>query len=514
MPLSSILELSRQALEKITKRGIIAYFLKLRNAYVSEIGKKDEEIKRLSQKVKELQETIDKGKQKGINRTSNQPSSKKPEWDKDGNVKKKTDREKGQKKRKKRKGSGNKRKTKITPSITNHNHLDECPHCGEDLSDQPVTEETSRIVEDIPDPPEETFICKEVQERKWCKNCNKIVTSKTENALPKSDIGLNTTIMIAYFWVVNALSLPNIKRFLKSFMKLTLSTAGISQIVIRLSSILQPVYDEILEDIKSGCAIWADETGWRVKGKLLWLWIFANKYSAYYWPDKSRGSPVVEQTLGKIFSGVLITDAWHAYKKIICSKQTCMAHIFRKIRKFIDAYPEYHSVLQFYLKLRRIIRDGVTLQEMRRAVDAVVFQRRLHRLKQRLEKLLMWENPNQILHDVIMKVRRQQEFILTFVEYEYIPCHNNYGEYIIRKGVLKRKISGGSMSVDGARAYACLQSIAQTCHLRNISFFDFLKKTLLQYIRTGKPLLFHEYENQFIRETEKANQNNSLCELF
>jgi len=40
------------------------------------------------------------------------------------------------------------------------------------------------------------------------------------------------------------------------------------------------------------------------------------------------------------------------------------------------------------------------------------------------------------------------------VEHPGVPMHNNYAEYLIRIGVLKRKISGGSVSVEGANAYA------------------------------------------------------------
>ena len=50
------------------------------------------------------------------------------------------------------------------------------------------------------------------------------------------------------------------------------------------------------------------------------------------------------------------------------------------------------------------------------------------------------------------------------------------------------------MSEEGARAYACIQSIAMTCQLRNLSFHGFLKASLVQYIRTGKPMLLAEYE--------------------
>ena len=76
---------------------------------------------------------------------------------------------------------------------------------------------------------------------------------------------------------------------------------------------------------------------------------------------------------------------------------------------------------------------------------------------------------------VIKKVRRQQYHILTFIEHNGAGHHNNYAEYIVKKGVLKHKISGGSQSEKGFRAYACLQSVAMTCQLLNIYFSHFMK---------------------------------------
>ena len=122
--------------------------------------------------------------------------------------------------------------------------------------------------------------------------------------------------------------------------------------------------------------------------------------------------------------------------------------------------------------------------------------RRLALLKIRLQKLLDWPGPNDILKDIIAKVARQQAYILTFVEHEGVPNHNNYGEYIIKKGILKRKVSGGSMSEEGVMAYAVLQSISQTCHLRGLSFVGYLTACLLHYIRTGTLLLLSQYEIQ------------------
>jgi len=493
----------RAALEKLPKTKLIALILQQREDARIGLEEKDRRIAELSEQLAQLRGEIDQQsvgqKLKDINKHVNQPSSKRPEWDKDGNpkpaIKGQQEKTGKEKERKKRAGCGNLGKSHLTPDETHFIPLASCPCCANDLSGRKGKDNRGRMVEDIAPPAHKSAVFEEVTQSKWCDRCKMIVSSTSEQALPGSHIGLNAMIEMAYLWVMCALSFPKIRDLFINFKTLRLSTAGISRIMIRLSTILEPVYEEILNDVKRGTKIWADETGWRVKGKLWWLWIFANERSAYYWPDRTRGGPVVERLLGEVFFGILIVDGWHAYTKIVCDRQTCMAHIFRKIRAFINAFPQYRSIMTFYLKLRQIIRDGETLQAARGGSNEVAFHQQLQALEQRLDALLDWNNPNDTLKEVIKKVHRQKQHILTFIKHEGAPHHNNYGEYIIKKGVVKRKMSGGSMSEEGARAYACIQSIAMTCQLRSISFHRFLKASLVCYIRTGKPMPLAEYES-------------------
>ena len=200
------------------------------------------------------------------------------------------------------------------------------------------------------------------------------------------------------------------------------------------------------------------------------------------------------------FIGVLVVDGWRAYLSLIGEQQTCMAHVLRKIKKFRDAFPHLVDIAKFYIKLHRILRDAERLQESRDALGEAVFQRRLKRLQDRLEALVKWPNPDEILEEIIKKLKRQQPRMLTFVEHRGVPTHNNYAEYLIRIGVLKRKISGGSVSVEGANAYAILLSIYTTCSLRGISFSRYLKASLKHHIKTGKPLSIEAYSRNIHAE--------------
>ena len=208
------IRLSRNKVKDLQRKDLEDQFMEVQEEacdLIEKITQKDQEIKELKEKLKKV---VDAQKTQEVKQKANEPSSKQPEWDKDGNPLS------GKSKKKKtggfRKGSGKKRKN-LTPTEENTTSLDSCPDCGEDLEDQPVLETRSRIVEDIPEV-QEVLVSKEITERKWCPICYKIVSSQSDRALPSSAYGLSTLILCAYLWVVTAISLPNISRYLTHFL--------------------------------------------------------------------------------------------------------------------------------------------------------------------------------------------------------------------------------------------------------------------------------------------------------
>ncbi len=163
-------------LEKLPKTELIAMILEQRDDTRIRLEEKDKQITELSEQLAKLQGEIDKEKAeqkiKDINKHVNQPTSKKPEWDKDGNPKPAT---KGQKKktnkkkkRNKRTGCGNLGKSGLTPDETHFIPLASCPCCGNDVGGRKGKANSGRRVEDIPPSAEKTTVFKEVTESK-CK---------------------------------------------------------------------------------------------------------------------------------------------------------------------------------------------------------------------------------------------------------------------------------------------------------------------------------------------------------
>ncbi len=499
MGFTSILRLAIRTFFGKTKEELVRVIDVLRKKYLtlrSAYEELSEENIKLKAENDRLKEEIEKEKIKKVNRTSNKPSSKKADWElggvgNDGKGKKKKGRV-----QKKRKGSGSKPKNK-TITRKEKSILEKCYKCGKDLSNTVVLNNSNiRIIEDIPQAPVALQVIQVEQEKKYCDNCKEVITASTGLAVKGMNVGMNTTIQVIYFWIYTCLSFSRISTLLSDFYSLKISTSGLSKHVQKIGLLLKPVYEEILKGVKESEIIHADETGWKVNGKKWWLWVVGNKNAAYYTIDKSRGKDVVRKMLGEVFLGVLVVDGWKAYLSLECEQQSCMAHLLRKIRNLHHAFPRLRSVFSFYILFRKILRDGEKLQSQKEELQPKIFKRRLAKLHHRLEELLKWKNPNDLLKTIIKKVRNQQGRILTFVEHPDVPCHNNFGEYLIRIGVLKRKISFGSKSAKGAEAYAILLSIYTTCKLRNIHFLKFLRASLTHLSQFRKPLLLSEYIDQ------------------
>ena len=492
MNLKEILTISFNMLFKWSKAKLSKALIELRDEYI----RSQNRVNQLEKEITQLREKLEQGNIKDTNKQVNKPSSKQAEWEKGSGAGKDKGKKKPRgRKPKPRKGAGNRPKNQ-TPNREETATVDQCDLCGKDLSDQkPLKSTNERIIEDIVAPPEETIVTLVTQQKKYCADCQEVTTAKSDLALPGADMGLNATVLVCYLWVALCLPYTKIKEYLKTFFNLSVSTSGLSRHVIRVAGMMRDVHVEILNGIKHSSILHADETGWRVRGKNWWLWVFGTPDTAYFTVDKTRGSAVVRRVLGEIFFGVLVVDGWSAYLSLLCEQQSCLAHLFRKVRMFRDAFPHLTDIVKFYLKFRRIIRDGERLQQNRDQLGELVFRRRLKRLKQRLADLVQWPNPGTVLEEIIKKVKRQQPRILTFVEHPNVPFHNNYAEYLIRIGVLKRKISGGSVSAEGAEAYEILLSIYSTCKLRGISFHKYLKESLKHYIKTGNPQSLKSYQD-------------------
>ncbi|MCP4697786.1 MAG: transposase [Gammaproteobacteria bacterium] len=70
------------------------------------------------------------------------------------------------------------------------------------------------------------------------------------------------------------MSRRRIQEFLKDWLGLHLSIGTINQCIHEAGRAVAPVEEQLIEDIRNSGLVYADETGWKEKGDLFWMWVF------------------------------------------------------------------------------------------------------------------------------------------------------------------------------------------------------------------------------------------------
>jgi len=343
--------------------------------------------------------------------------------------------------------------------------LDCCPDCNNKLG-EPIKSH-KRYTEDIP--PVEVEVTEHTIQGYWCPCCKKIVYAKVADALPNAMIGLRVVVFTAWLHYLVGVSVNNIVRILNFTAKFKITAGGLTQAWKRLADYLETSYNDIQKSISEAAVLHADETGWRINGITHWLWCFATKTLCYYIIDKSRGSPVVTEVIGTLFKGILITDFWGAYNMIeALAKQKCFYHLFTALVK-TDKSNKSKQWKAFRKKLGRLLKDAIRLSQRRDQLEAGVFQRRLAKLRLRLEQLIDKDCEDKDVKRIQKRLRRHKNELFTFLEHEGVSPYNNHAEQQMRTPAITRKISHQNRSQEGARTQAILMSLFKSALLQKLN---------------------------------------------
>jgi transposase len=84
--------------------------------------------------------------------------------------------------------------------------------------------------------------------------------------------------------------------------------------------------------------------------------------------------------------------------------------------------------------------------------------------------------------NLLSKLRDRYDQWWYFLDHPEVPPDNNLAERSLRLAVTKRKISGGSRSLQRFSDTASLLTVVQTCRFRASSVIDFFEEALRAYV--------------------------------
>jgi hypothetical protein len=293
------------------------------------------------------------------------------------------------------------------------------------------------------------------------------------------------------FLVCLALSLRvsrrKIQGFLRDWLGIDLSTSTINHCIHEAGRAVAPVVDEqLVAELKACDLVHIDETPWKEAGHLFWLWVFVSAQTVVYQVGK-RHRLVVQQLLGEVFNGFLMTDGFSVYR-IFPQRLRCWAHLVRKARALQQCLDSRGQAFgeALLLALILLMRNIHRLRESPPDADALRAQN--HHLLALLRTLC--ETHRAIAHEDSRKLAGEflndWDAIVRVVETPSHPLTNNLAERSLRHWVLLRKTTFGSRTPQGSRVIALLASVIDTARLRQLSPWDFIARVLAER-RTNQP---------------------------
>jgi transposase len=340
-----------------------------------------------------------------------------------------------------------------------------CPRCGGRLEE---CETVSQFQTEIPQPRVERIEFRVHVGR--CRHCRRRVQGRhprqTSDAVGCAASQLGPRALALATQLNKGLGLPYGKTVtvLQQAFGLQVSRGGLCQALARVASKAEPTYHALVEEIRSSPSVTPDETGWRVDGKLWWMWAFSTSQATVYSIEPGRGFEQAALVLGADFAGFLVRDGWGIYRQFIYAvHQTCLSHLLRRCREMIlvagsgeAEFPRtIESILQQSLQLRdRRAQGGISEQGL--AVSRGKLETRLDRTLQR-----HYRSPrNRRLANHLL---RERDALFTFLSCPGLEATNWRAEQAIRPMVVTRKVWGGNRTARGAHTQAIRVSILQTC---------------------------------------------------
>lgn len=346
--------------------------------------------------------------------------------------------------------------------------FDACPECGGRLTE--TGEFDDHIVEDIPEPRVEVHRYRRHKQR--CPCCQKVVQAVGPPGSARAYVGPRARLLVAYSRAHLGISLGKTADLLEQWYGLNLSRAGALGHVVWAGKLFDPVVRKLCEILRSEPVIHADETGWRINGKNVWVWCFCNPRLALFLVDKHRSAAVVKQTLGDSIAGVLVTDFYAAYHALNCRKQKCLAHLLRELHTLRDESPRA-AVKNYLQPLMTLLQDAIALGKNRPALSAKAFETARKHLEGRLDTLIFTAPRQADCRRINQRLVRHRFDLLRFLEVAEVPPDNNLGERDIRSVAAARSDGGVNRSASGAQAFANLKSIIRTCQKHSRNFLDY-----------------------------------------
>jgi len=347
-----------------------------------------------------------------------------------------------------------------------------CPRCqGGVLYEKTVDQYQEEI------PKARTIIRRFLIDIGTCQDCHRPVRGRhplqTSNAVGAAGVtvGPDALALAASLNKGYGISFGKVSGVLRTAFSLSISRGGLSQAFDRVATRMEPTYRALIEYVRASPVVCPDETGWKVAGRLHWLWAFATPQVTVYRIMDGRGYEEACQVLGADFAGTLVRDGWAPYRSFIhATHQTCIGgHLLRRCDEILSTAQRGAARLPH--AIQRLFYRSLALRDRWLEHPPTDHGRLVHAgiIGARMDRLLSWNPTDDENRKLLKHLRNERDALFTFLYDPTVPASNWWGEQAIRPAVVTRKVWGGNRTLHGAHTQGIIASSLRSCDQQGVA---------------------------------------------
>ena len=320
-----------------------------------------------------------------------------------------------------------------------------------------------------------------------CRCCGHLTQATIPAEVRAHSVGPRLTATLSYFSGCHGVSKRGVEEIADSVFAAPIALGTVANLEQEVSAALEPSHREALEAVRQAEVKYADETSWKLWGKLCWLWAAATVGVAVFVIHAKRSALGLKAILGESIEGIVHSDRWHVYLQVAEQRrQLCWAHLKRDFRRIVECGGPSAFVGRRGL---RIVKDLFAAWHAFEAgtITRGRLQELVAPLERRFGKTLVEGGlgDDKRVAKFCVNLLNLESALWTFARIEGVEPTNNFMERLVRLAVLWRRRSFGSNSAAGCRFVERILTVVQTCRLRERNILEYLTEAVQEH-RSGR----------------------------
>jgi transposase len=321
-----------------------------------------------------------------------------------------------------------------------------------------------------------------------CPACGLVTRAVIPQDIRAASVGPRLTAVLSYFSGCHGVSKRGVEEISEAVFAAPVALGTVVNLEKEVSAALAAPHAEAVQRVREAKVKNADETSWKLAGKLCWLWAAATASVVAFVIHAKRGASGLTALLGAEIQGILCSDRWGPYNRVPeRRRQICWAHLKRDFQKIVDKAGVSAGVGQAGQRIVKKVfaawhafKDGVvTREQLKEQLAGVV--RRMNRVL--LEGLTGGDPAVATFCGNLLEL---EQALWTFTREEGVEPTNNHIERLLRRAVLWRRRSFGCQSAAGCKFVERILTVVQTRRLQGKNVLEYLHDALVAK-RAGLP---------------------------